>query len=141
MKSSKISSAFVLVNLSLLAACGGSSNIGRSDGGGGSANSGMAGAKTIGTKVGGAPNSDRDPELAAGGMGATDSVGASVGGAVTMPNADSSAAHGVQQCQSDADCANYGCSPCASGGVVCSGFCSGGQCSLKDVRRGPSKSR
>ncbi|HEX2670241.1 MAG TPA: hypothetical protein VHM25_05185 [Polyangiaceae bacterium] len=149
MKSSILGCAVWLTS-SLLAACGGVSNIGSSDGG--SSNPGVGGFEPFGgSNAAAGSGATTDPKGgysagAASGMGATGKGGAtgrggttSAGGATGRGGTTSAGgisaggATSVRLCKYDIECLGFGdeCQPCADGGYACDSFCVNGACVSK----------
>jgi hypothetical protein len=136
MKSTLILGSAVLFNLSMLAACGGVSNIGSSSSEGGQAGSGMAGSKAMnGSKAGGAAGTVVDSKAGSNNMEVTDDVGPSEGGAASemTPGNGTGARPSMEQSRVDLDCLGIGadCKFCTAGGLACQSFCVSGQCQAK----------
>jgi hypothetical protein len=121
MKSSKISSWVVLLNVGALAACGGVSSIGSGDSGG---SPGMAGAPS---KAGAPGMETKGGRGGTSGMEGTGTAGRpfpGMGGSAAMPGTGAST--GLQACMTDHDCPDAGesCEVCADGTLACNvGYC------------------
>src|SRR5687767_5668833 len=116
MKSSKISSWVVLLNVGALAACGGVSSIGSGDSGG---SPGMGGAPSKAGAPGMETKGGRGGTTGMEGIGTAGRPFPGIGGSAAMPG--SGASTGLQPCMTDQDCPGAGesCEVCADGTLAC----------------------